>query len=41
MKLLISGYRNFNDYIVIEEEIKKILSGIDHIIIHGGCKGVD
>jgi len=44
MRLLISGYRKFSDYHVIETEMKKILAEskeTDHVIIHGNCSGVD
>lgn len=42
MRLLVSGYRYFNDYNVIEREILKILNKDEkHTIIHGNCQGVD
>jgi hypothetical protein len=44
MKLLVSGYRYFDDFDVIEEEILTILKDSkdsNHYIIHGGCNGVD
>lgn len=42
MKLLISGYRNYNDYENIKKQILNIVKGHKNIvIIHGACKGVD
>ena len=44
MKLLVSGYRNYNDYNLIKSEILKILytkPEEEHTIMHGNCSGVD
>lgn len=43
MRLLISGYRNFHDQAIIEEQMLAILkdSPGPHTIIHGKCTGVD
>lgn len=45
MRLLISGYRDYNDEKNIEEQIIKVLNYDsnykNHTIIHGGCSGVD
>lgn len=42
MRLLVSGYRNFTDYNIIETEMKNLLlAGEKHVVIHGACSGVD
>jgi len=43
MRLLISGYRNFHDQAIIEEQMLEILKDVPgpHTIIHGKCNGVD
>jgi hypothetical protein len=42
MRLLISGYRNYNNYQNIKKEMLNILKAEEnHVVIHGACKGVD
>lgn len=42
MRLLISGYRYFSDYDIVQTEMKKVLCDNEtHVIIHGNCQGAD
>jgi hypothetical protein len=42
MKIVISGYREFNDEKVIEKELLKLVKEEKNItLVHGGCRGVD
>lgn len=42
MRLLISGYREFNNYEVVQREMEKLLKpGESHVVIHGNCSGAD
>ena len=41
MIILVTGSRNYNNYEIIKEYVKKHFNKNNDVVIHGGAKGVD